>query len=531
MGRSKTRGEDCQRAAEAKKFLINIVAAFSRIGGSTAQERLEEQGMTKKILIIGLGAGDIDQLPLGVYKRLKQEKNLFLRTKEHPVVAELEKEGLQFRSFDSVYEKHDQFSDVYEEITEFLLAEAEKAPVTYAVPGHPLIAERTVQLLLERGPLRDTEIEIGGGQSFLDAMFQALSIDPIDGFQLLDGTALSRDDLLLKNHTIIGQVYDAFVASDVKLTLMEKLPDEYEVFIVTAAGSSDEVIKKVPLFELDREMELSNLTSIYVPPVEDEQILYKDFRKLRGIISELRGPNGCPWDKKQTHQSLKKYLIEESYELLEAIDHDDIDHMIEELGDVLLQVMLHAQIGEDDGYFTIDDVIEGLSAKMVRRHPHVFGDKTAENEEEVMKNWQEIKEQEKGGAVKSLLEGAGKGLPNLLKAYELQKEAAKVGFDWKTAAPILDKVKEEIDELSAEIDTDGQQDEVELEYGDLLFALVNFARHYSINPEEALYKANQKFMRRFAFIEQKAAENGRSVADYTLEELDGFWNEAKKQGL
>lgn len=487
--------------------------------------------MTNKISIIGLGAGDLDQLPLGVYKRLKEDQNLFLRTKEHPVVAELEQEGLQFQSFDAIYEKHDQFEDVYEEITETLLSEAEKEPVIYAVPGHPLIAERTVQLLLERGPERNTEIEIGGGQSFLDAMFQALAIDPIEGFQLLDGTELSKESLLLKSHTIIGQVYDSFVASEVKLTLMEKLPDEYEVYIVTSAGSRDEVIKKVPLYELDREMELSNLTSVYIPPVEEEQILYKDFSKLRGIISILRGPNGCPWDKKQTHQSLKKYLIEEAYELIEAIDNDDIDHMIEELGDVLLQVMLHAQIGEDEGYFTIDDVIDGVSAKMVRRHPHVFGDKTAENEEEVMKNWQEIKEQEKGGAVKSLLEGAGKGLPNLLKAYELQKEAAKVGFDWKTAAPILNKVKEEIEELSEEITQKGQREDIQLEYGDLLFALVNFARHYDINPEEALFKANQKFMRRFAYIEQRAEENGKSVDSYTLEELDAFWDEAKKQGL
>jgi tetrapyrrole methylase family protein/MazG family protein len=487
--------------------------------------------MTYRISIIGLGAGDLNQLPLGVYKVLKQEGNLYLRTKEHPVVSELEKEGLQFKSFDEIYEKHDQFSDVYEEITETLLAEAEKGPVTYAVPGHPLIAERTVQLLLERGPGRDTEIEIGGGQSFLDAMFQALEIDPIEGFQLLDGTALSSHSLLLNSHTIIGQVYDSFVASEVKLTLMEKLPDEYEVFIVTAAGSSDQIIKKVPLHELDREMELSNLTSVYVPPVEDDLIFYKDFHKLRGIISELRGPNGCPWDQKQTHVSLKKYLIEEAYELIDAIDSEDVDHVIEELGDVLLQVMLHAQIGEDEGYFTIDDVIEGISAKMIRRHPHVFGDKTADNVEEVMKNWQEIKEQEKGSAVKSLLEGAGKGLPNLLKAYELQKEAAKVGFDWKTADPILDKVKEEFDELSTEIREKGKQKDIEMEYGDVLFALVNFARHYGIDPEGALYKTNQKFMRRFAYIEKAAAENDRELTSYTLEELDAYWNEAKKSGL
>lgn len=487
--------------------------------------------MKKQIVIIGLGAGDLDQLPLGVYRTLQQEKNLFLRTKEHPVVAELEKEGIQFHSFDAVYEKHDQFAAVYEEITEFLLVEANRAPVTYVVPGHPLIAERTVQLLLERGPKREIEIAIGGGQSFLDAMFQSLKMDPIDGFQLLDGTALVKEDLLLRSHIIIGQVYDSFVASDVKLTLMEKLPDDYEVYIVTAAGSKEEVVKKIPLYELDREMVISNLTSVYVPPVKDEQILYKNFSKLRGIISELRGPNGCPWDKKQTHQSLKKYLIEESYELLEAIDNEDIDHMIEELGDVLLQVMLHAQIGEDDGYFSIDDVIEGLSSKMIRRHPHVFGGKAVENEADVLRNWQEIKKQEKGGAVKSVLEGAGKGLPNLLRACELQKEAAKVGFDWKTVAPILDKIKEEIEELSAEMGENSQFDDMELEYGDLLFALVNFARHYNINPEQALHKTNQKFIRRFAFLEQKAAEKGRKLEAHSLEELDDYWNEAKKHGL
>ena len=274
---------------------------------------------------------------------------------------------------------------MYEEICEFLLNEALAKEITYGVPGHPLVAERTVQLLLEHGPQRGIEIMIGGGQSFLDPLFQAMKIDPIEGFQLLDGTDLKRDEIQVAQHVIIGQVYDQFSASDVKLTLMEKLPYDYEVYIVTAAGSSEEVIKKVQLHELDHNMELNNLTSVYVPPVKDEAVHYKDFSKLRSIIAELRGPNGCPWDKKQTHESLKKYLIEEAYELIEAIDNEDTEHMTEELGDVLLQVMLHAQIGEDEGYFAIDDVIEGLSEKMVRRHPHVFGDVQAENEEDVLK--------------------------------------------------------------------------------------------------------------------------------------------------
>ncbi|PLR83222.1 nucleoside triphosphate pyrophosphohydrolase [Bacillus sp. V33-4] len=486
--------------------------------------------MNKKIVVVGLGAGDIDQLPLGIYNKLIQADVVYLRTREHPVVQALEKEGAVFRSFDSIYEKHEQFEDVYHEIAETLFASTEKDPLIYAVPGHPLVAERTVQLLLEGGSSRGIEIEIGGGQSFIDSLFQAVRIDPIEGFQLLDGTDLQKDALQITQHIMIAQVYDQFVASNVKLTLMELLPDDYEVAIVTAAGSANQQINKVPLFELDREIGLNNLTTVYVPPVAREEILYKQFSKLRQVIAELRGPNGCPWDKKQTHQSLKKYLIEESYELIEAINLNDIDNIIEELGDVLLQVMLHAQIGEDEGYFSITDVIEGITAKMIRRHPHVFAEINADTEAEVLKNWQKIKEQEKGTST-SRLDGIGKGQPNLLKAESLQREAAKVGFDWQEITPAWEKVKEEVCELEAELTKTSPDENLIKEYGDLLFALVNVARFFAINPEEALFEANQKFIRRFSYIENKVAESGRTFEDFTLAELDYYWDEAKKAGL
>ena len=223
--------------------------------------------MKNTITIIGLGAGDLNQLPLGIYKKLKQEQRCFVRTIEHPVISELQTEGIEVFSFDEVYEKHDQFEAVYEEIAATLLSEAAFKNVLYAVPGHPMVAEKTVQLLLEKGPERDIEIKLEGGQSFLDPLFQAVRIDPIEGFQLLDGTALHRDELQITQHMIIGQVYDMFTASEVKLTLMQKLPDDYEVYIVTAAGSSQEKVTKVALYELDHGMELSNLTSVYVPPV------------------------------------------------------------------------------------------------------------------------------------------------------------------------------------------------------------------------------------------------------------------------
>ncbi|MFC0296594.1 nucleoside triphosphate pyrophosphohydrolase [Geobacillus jurassicus] len=480
------------------------------------------------IYVFGLGAGDVEQLPVGVYRKLKQAHPLFLRTKEHPAVKWLEEEGIAFTSFDEVYEKHEQFADVYAEIVDRLTEQAKRGDVFYAVPGHPLVAERTVQLLFEAERRGVCRIVIQGGQSFLDALFAAVRIDPIEGFQLLDATAFHDEEWSPSLHTVFCQVYDSFVASNVKLSLMEQLPDNYPVYIVTAAGTKDEQVKRVPLYELDRQTALDNLTSVYVPPVKDEPLLYHRFETLRRVIATLRGPNGCPWDRKQTHASLKRYLLEEAYELLEAIDEDDDDHMVEELGDVLLQVMLHAQIGADRGVFSIDDVIRTLTAKMIRRHPHVFGDVTAETAEQVVANWEKIKEKEKGGGrPESILADIPKSLPGTMRAYELQKKAAKVGFDWDDAAPIWQKVEEEMAEFRTET-SGGRRDRLVGEFGDLLFALINLARYYGIQPEEALQMANDKFARRFAYIEEQVRKSGRPITSFSLAELDRFWEEAKE---
>ncbi|MGE8081849.1 nucleoside triphosphate pyrophosphohydrolase [Peribacillus loiseleuriae] len=489
--------------------------------------------MVNDIVIIGLGAGDLDQLPYGIYKKLKQASSCFARTVEHPVINELMNEGVSFVSFDDVYEKHDTFEKVYEEIAETLLKQASVEAVLYAVPGHPMVAEKTVQILIEKGPEYGVSVKVEGGQSFLDALFLAVKIDPIEGFQLLDGTALEKDDLHINQHMIIGQVYDPFIASNVKLTLMEKLPDDHAVYLVTAAGSEAELVKRLPLYELDREMELSNLTSVYVPPVKEIDKQYREFSTFRQIIAQLRGPNGCPWDIKQTHESLKQYLIEETYELIDAIDKQDEDEIIAELGDVLLQVLLHAQIGEDEGMFTIEDVIEGISSKMVRRHPHVFGDIEVNGEEDVLKNWQQIKKEEKeqaGSTNKSLLDDVGKSIPNLIRAHEYQKRAAKVGFDWNEVSEAWKKVKEEIIEVEAEMDQ-GNEAALRMELGDLFFALVNVTRFYGIQAEEAVHVANQKFYNRFTYIEACIQNERKEFANYSLDELDRFWEEAKSKGL
>lgn len=484
-----------------------------------------------KITIVGLGAGELDQLPFGVYRLLtNNERPLFLRTKCHPVVEQLEHEISSFQSFDDVYEEYQQFEEVYVEIVDQLMQYAKKyEEIVYAVPGHPLVAEKTVQLLLNKQQDGQVEVEVKGGQSFIDDMLTALHVDPIEGFQFVDALDITRQNLTYRQHLFICQVFNQMVASDVKLTLMEELPYDYEVFVVTAAGSKKEVVQKVPLFELDRHVEVNNLTSIYIPPVKDDNILYHQFSMLRSVIRELRGPNGCPWDKKQTHLTLKPYLIEECYELLEAIENEDIDHMIEELGDVLLQIMLHAQIGEDDGLFSIDDVIRELTSKMIRRHPHVFGEVSVENADDVVTNWEAIKVKEKGNVTESILDTVSKTLPSLSKAYKFQKKAAKVGFDWPNVREAWEKVREEIKEFEEEeLQASPNKRRIEKEFGDILFALVNIGRFHGIEPEVALSTTNQKFYKRFRYIESKVKECGKSLKDMTLEEMDRYWEEAKR---
>ncbi len=477
------------------------------------------------IHIIGLGAGDLDQLPLGVYKKLKAADNLYVRTEDHPVLAELKQEGVTFNSFDAVYEKHDTFSPVYEEIAETLISLSQQTAVIYAVPGHPLVAEQTVQNLIEAEKQGRCQLAIEGGHSFLDSLFGALRIDPIEGFQLMDGTEMTSDQVNMTQHLLIAQVYDSFSASEVKLTLMEKYPDDYPVTIVTAAGSADEVLRTVPLHELDRSTEVNNLTTVYVPPAEEQTQRLKEWQTFRSIIAKLRSPEGCPWDREQTHESLSPYLIEEAHELLQAIREGDDDAIADELGDVLLQVFLHAQIGQDNGYFQLEDVLESISAKMIRRHPHVFGDVTAEDSDQVVANWQEIKAQEKPAA-DSLLAGQDRFSSSLTTSFNYQKKAAKVGFSWPDAAGAWDKFHEELQEFQQEVAKGSKARQLD-ELGDLLFTLVNLARFFDLSPEEAMMQANRKFQTRFRYVEQQVEEGTGNFSDYTLEQLDEFWNQAK----
>ncbi|RKD22792.1 nucleoside triphosphate pyrophosphohydrolase [Ammoniphilus oxalaticus] len=483
-----------------------------------------------KITVIGLGAGDINQLTLGTYETIKAAEQLYVRTEQHPVVAQLREQGIKIVSYDSLYEQVAEFAEVYERIANELIEKAcDGQTLLFAAPGHPLVAEQTTLLLLEKGAQRGIEVDIQGGQSFLDPLFSALRVDPSEGFTLLDALSLDKKLLNPWAHLIITQVYDDLTAADVKLTLMDVYPDDYEITFVSAAGvAGQEKVSKMPLYELDHQWQgVDNLAAVYVPPTAEDVILNRQFNALREIIAILRGPEGCPWDREQTHQSIRKHLIEEAYEVLETIDDDDPEAMCEELGDLLMQVMLHAQIAEDNGDFMIDDIIFELNEKLIRRHPHVFGAKRANTGEEAVVNWDQIKMREKEAkgidlTRRSLLDGIPRGLPGLMVAYELSKRASKVGFDWDQVQDVYAKIEEELEEVKTAESWEHAKEEV----GDLLFAAANLARFLKIDPEEALALTNRKFKQRFQYIENTL---NKPLPEATLDEMEALWQEAKRK--
>jgi tetrapyrrole methylase family protein/MazG family protein len=479
------------------------------------------------VTIVGLGFGNEDSLSIGTWKILQSGDPIYLRTQNHPTTSWMKKQGIAFASFDYVYEKHDQFEPVYREIANelFRLAD-EHNHIIYAVPGHPMVAEQTVQLLLEDAQSRNTEIDVQGGGSFLDIAFARLGVDPVEGFQLLDGTNLTDSHgVVPSQHILIGQVYSSFVASDVKLTLMQVFPDDYEVMIADSLGViGQEKIIKVPLYELDHQDCFTNLTSVYVPPATEDSIYYRQFSYLVDIMRKLRSPEGCPWDQKQTHESLRPYLIEEAYEFIDAVNQQDDRAMVEELGDVLLQVIFHAVVAEDRYGFSLSEVIETLSKKLIRRHPHVFGTAHANTPDEVVQTWDEVKKSEGKGKKDSILDDIPKSYPAILTAYEQQKKAAKVGFDWEDVTGVFDKMKEELTELAEAPDAM----EREKELGDVLFTMINIARFYKIDPEVALYQTTSKFDRRFRHVEQRAKASGQPLEKYGIDQLEVWWQEAKQ---
>lgn len=254
------------------------------------------------------------------------------------------------------------------------------------------------------------------------------------------------------------------------------------------------------------------------------------FAELIRIMERLRAPGGCPWDREQTHLSIKPYVLEEAFEVAEAIEDDDVEELKTELGDLLLQIVFHAEMGREAGTFTIEEVVRGIIAKMVRRHPHVFGDAQVKDSAEVLNNWARIKQEERRHkADNSIVSGVPRAMPALLRAHRLGEKASRVGFDWQRPLDVLDKVREELDELQAAIEL-GTHGEIEAELGDVLFALTSFGRHHGIQAEDAVARTCDRFVTRFKHIERRLGERGRDIHAATLDEMEELWQEAKQAG-
>lgn len=477
-----------------------------------------------KITVVGLGPGSAGQLSVETMELLKNSGCVILRTAVHPSVSRLTEEKVSFIACDSFYEKGASFEDVYDSIVEFVLQKAETQDVVYAVPGSPLVAERTVVLLRERAAAKGAGLKILPSMSFLDLAYVELGIDPIAGLRIIDSSDFEALADAGKYPLMITQVYSKFVASDVKLALMDVLDDETPVWFLRNLGLPDEECRTVQLYELDRQENIDHLTSVFVP-AQEGKVSVMDVRPLTDVMATLRSPGGCPWDREQTHSSIRKSLIEEVYELLEAIDNMDYENMKEELGDVLLQVVFHARLAEEEGAFTMQDVVDEIVSKLIRRHPHVYGTIEVGSSGEVLQNWEAIKQTEKKERI-HVLDGVTKGQPALMRAYKLNSKAAKVGFDWPDNEGVWQKILEELSELK-DAAANGTPEEQEHELGDLLFAVAAYAKHIGLEPETALNAANNRFVKRFSYVEDCVEKSGRSWQDFTLEELDGFWNKAK----
>lgn len=482
-----------------------------------------------EIVLLGLGPGDPDLLTRQAWQWLEGLQELYVRTRQHPTLLGLPS-GLQVISFDELYDRSERFEDVYEQIVDRVLALGQRPQgVTYAVPGHPFVAEATCPEIARRAKEMGIPVRVIEGISFLGPSFTALGIDPLPRLQLVDALELANlhfPPFPPDQPALIAQIYSREVASEVKLTLNANYPDEHPVRLVHAVGTGQQVIEDLALYEIDRSPHVGLLTTLYLPPLAGDTSV----EAFQEVVAHLRAPDGCPWDREQTQQSLGPSLLEETYEALSALEEGDVDGFREELGDLLLLLLMLAQIASEDGDFNFTQVVQGIHRKIVYRHPHVFGEEVVDGTSGVLKNWENLKAAERKAKgkdtqkPKGIFDSLPKALPSLMQSQEYQERAAHVGFDWPNVEGVVEKFLEEWNEVQAA----ESEEEREKELGDLLFSVVNLVRWNKFDAESLLRKANQRFKQRFAHIEETARLQGRNLSDLSLDEMEALWQEAKR---
>lgn len=484
------------------------------------------------VVVVGLGPGGIDLVLPAAREAFVRCPVRFVRTARHPAVVELAGDAVEFTSFDDAYDRAADLDEVYLSITERLVTAAgEHGEVVYAVPGSPVVAEHTVELLHDAQAAGTVRLTVVPGLSFAEVAWARLGVDPMaTGARVVDGRSLEPGVLDAGTPVLVAQCDDLLVLGDVKLTLLERLPPETTVTVLARLGLPDERVEEIALVELDRVVVPDHLTAVFVPAVSTSVV--RELVRLLALAERLRGPGGCAWDAEQTHHSLTRYLLEESYEVVEAVERlparapagvasDDPAYVAlnDELGDLLYQVVFHAVLAAEADAFDLGDVARGIHDKLVRRHPHVFGDVDAATSDAVMANWEQIKKVEKG--VESIVAGITPGLPSLLYAHKLLRKGASVGLDPGDAVVSLDRIDAAVQTLR-----DGEPDDTEVVLGELLAAAVALARDRGIDTESALRGWAARYKLRFEATERLAVTRGLDLHTLTPDEVEALWEDA-----
>jgi len=472
-------------------------------------ERPSERANTAKVVVAGLGPAGPELFTVATAAAIESSSRRWLRTRRHPSASAVEDAG----SFDHLYDIGESLDEVYAGIVEALVADVEAGgEILYLVPGSPLVAERTVALLMADDRV---EVELVPSLSFLDLAWDRLGIDPLAaGVRLVDGQRFAVEAAGERGPLLVAQCDSQTVLSDIKLSV-DAPADQAPVVVLHHLGLADEEVRSVAWDDLDRVIDPDHLTSLWVPevaaPVATELVRFAE------LVRTLR--QRCPWDREQTHRSLTRHLLEETYEVLEAVEDldtagpDGFVHLEEELGDLLFQVVFHATLAAEEGQFTLADVASTVHDKLVGRHPHVFGSVVADTPGEVTRNWEQIKKAEKGRT--SMMDGIAGDLPSLLYAHKVQRKAASVG---------LETVGLAADSLVVPVSPESGPGHEEV--GELLFAMVGVARRAGIDPEAALRGVSSAFRRRFEALERLAAERGVDLGAVTADEVTLLWTEA-----
>ena len=481
--------------------------------------------MSGRIVVVGLGPAGADMMLPAARTTLGRIPVRYARTGRHPAAAELAAFGLAMTTFDHLYESKPDLDTVYAAIVDALLAAArEHGEIAYAVPGSPTVAEHAVVRLHERAAEAGVEIAVIPGLSFADLAWARLGVDSFRGAHVVDARSLAISAAGLSGPMLIAQCDSRFVLSEVKLVLLEALDPDAPVTVLARLGLAGESVTRVALADLDRVVAPDHLTSLFVDT--GDVAIAGEFAALVALTERLRGPGGCPWDAEQTHHSLARHLLEEAYEVADAIDGlpadapggaepiaaGAYDALEDELGDLLFQVVIHSVLAREAGAFTIADVARGIHEKLVRRHPHVFGAVTVDGSDDVVRNWEQIKRGEKG--VDSLVAGITAGLPALLLVPKLFRKADSIGLD-----PSADAV-ERAGAALGDLRGDGS----EAALGELLAAVVAIAWARGVDPEAALREWARRYRDQFVAMEERAAADGIDLAAAAPATVAALWS-------